>query len=137
MSPRFGRVKLTGDFDLDEILIAARDSDNKDLEYTLEETTAGPGIPTRYSLSANYPNPFNPSTKIAFDLPESQNVRLVIFGIDGRRIATLRNESMSAGRHSVTWTGQDDQDEKVAAGIYFYRIQAGDFSETKKMTLIK
>lgn len=131
------RVKLTGDFDLDEILITARDSDNKDLEYTLEESTADPGIPTWYALSANYPNPFNPSTKIDFDLPESQNVQLVIFGVDGRRIATLKNESMSAGRHTVTWTGRNDQDELVATGIYFYRIQAGDFSETKKMTLVK
>ena len=90
-----------------------------------------------YSLSANYPNPFNPSTKIAFDLPESQNVKLVVFSVDGRRVATLRNELMLAGRHTVTWTGRDDQGELAAAGAYFYRLQAGDFNETKKMMLIK
>ncbi|MCK9996253.1 MAG: putative Ig domain-containing protein [Candidatus Krumholzibacteria bacterium] len=131
------RVKLTGEFDFGDLMIEVRDSDNKDLEYTLEVKAAGPGIPTMYSLSANYPNPFNPSTKIDFDLPESQNVKLVIFGVDGRRVTTLRNESMPAGRHSVTWTGRNDQGELVATGIYFYRIEAGSFSETKKMILIK
>jgi flagellar hook assembly protein FlgD len=94
-------------------------------------------MPTRYALSANYPNPFNPSTKIEFALPEAQLVRLAIFAVDGRRIATLKNESMPAGHHSVTWTGRDDRGGLVAAGVYFYRIQAGDFSQTQKMTLVK
>jgi hypothetical protein len=131
------RVKFAGEFDLDDILITARDSDNKALEFTIDEAMTGPDIPSRYSLSANYPNPFNPSTKIVFDLPESQNVKLVVFSVDGRRVATLRNELMSAGRHTVTWTGRDDQGELAAAGAYFYRLQAGDFNETKKMMLIK
>jgi len=131
------RISLTGEFDPEDILIVARDTANKDLEYSVEETTAAANMPTRYALSANYPNPFNPSTKIEFALPEAQHVRLAVFAIDGRRIATLRNESMSAGHHSVTWTGRDDRGGLVAAGIYFYRIQAGDFSQTQKMTLVK
>ncbi|MCK9995668.1 MAG: T9SS type A sorting domain-containing protein, partial [Candidatus Krumholzibacteria bacterium] len=94
-------------------------------------------MPTRYMLSANYPNPFNPSTKIDFALPESQHVKLAVFSIDGRRIATLKNETMPAGRYTVTWTGRDDQGGLVASGIYFYRIQAGDFSRIQKMTLLK
>ncbi|RKX30935.1 MAG: hypothetical protein DRP71_14245 [Verrucomicrobia bacterium] len=131
------RIKLAVEFDLDDILITARDSANKDREYTIEEVTLDSGIPTRYSLSANYPNPFNPLTKIDFDLPESQKVQLAIFGVDGRRIVTLRNEPMSAGHHSVTWTGRDDRGELVASGIYFYRIQAGEFRDTRKMVLLK
>ncbi len=131
------RISLTGELDLDDIEIVARDSANKDLEYTLEETTADADMPTRYALSANYPNPFNPSTTIKFALPEPQYVKLAIFAVDGRRIATLKNESMSAGNHSVTWTGRDDRGGFVATGIYFYRIEAGDFSQTHKMTLMK
>jgi hypothetical protein len=131
------RIKSAGEFDLADILITARDSDNKALEFTIDEAMTGPDIPSRYSLSANYPNPFNPSTKIVFDLPESQNVKLVVFSVDGRRVATLKNGLMSAGRHTVTWTGRDDQGELAAAGAYFYRLQAGDFNETKKMMLIK
>ena len=88
-------------------------------------------------LSANYPNPFNPMTKIDFALPEPQHVQLAVFGIDGRRVATLKNESMPAGNYTVTWMGRDDQGELVASGIYFYRIQAGDFSQIQKMTLLK
>ena len=131
------RISLTGELDLDDIEIVARDSANKDLEYTLEETTADADMPTRYALSANYPNPFNPSTTIKFALPEPQYVKLAIFAVDGRRIATLKSESMSAGNHSVTWTGRDDRGGFVATGIYFYRIEAGDFSQTHKMTLMK
>jgi len=131
------RLSLTGELDPDDILIVARDAANKDLEFTLDETTTAADMPTRYALSANYPNPFNPSTKIEFALPEAQYVRLAIFAVDGRRIATLKNESMSAGHHSVTWTGRDDRGGLVAAGVYFYRIQAGDFSQTQKMTLVK
>ena len=131
------RIEVVGEFNPDEVEITARDADNKALELTVDGTVNGSDIPIRYSLSANFPNPFNPSTKIAFDLPKSQNVRLVVFSVDGRRVRTLRNESMSAGRHTVTWTGRNDQGELVAAGAYFYRLQAGDFSETKKMMLIK
>jgi len=103
------RVSLTRELDLEDIEIEARDSANKDLEYSLEKATAEVDMPTRYMLSANYPNPFNPSTKIDFALPEMQHVKLAVYSIDGRRITTLKNESMPAGRYTVTWTGRDDQ----------------------------
>ena len=131
------RIELAGDFDPDDILITARDSGNKDLGYTMEEGPVVLDTPTRYAISANYPNPFKPSTKIDFALPESQHVQIMIFSIDGRRVATLKNESMSAGRYTATWMGKDDQGEPVGSGIYFYRIQAGDFSRIQKMTLLK
>jgi hypothetical protein len=131
------RISLSGGFDPADIVITARDAANDALEYTLEETSAVPDLPTAYALSANYPNPFNPMTKIDFALPEPQNVRLAVFGIDGRRIATLIDESMPAGHHTVTWMGRDDQGALVASGIYFYRIEAGDFRQIQKMTLLK
>ena len=131
------RINLAAGHEPGDILITARNSANEELEYTLDESTTVPDTPTRYSISANYPNPFNPMTKIDFALPEPQRVQLSIFTVDGRRIATLANESMPAGHHTVTWTGRDDRGEPVASGIYFYRIQAGDFCRTEKMTLLK
>ncbi len=94
-------------------------------------------VPTTYSLGANYPNPFNPSTTIRFTLPTSENVRLSIFDIQGRQVATLVNEVYSAGRHEVIWRGQDNSSRPVASGTYFYRLKTGGFTETKKMLLLK
>jgi hypothetical protein len=131
------RLKVVGEFDPADVLVTARDAGNKALEVVVDGAVNDSEIPNRYALSANYPNPFNPSTKIAFDLPKSQNVLLVVFSIDGRRVATLKNELMSAGRHTVIWSGRNDRGENAAAGAYFYRIQAGSFAETKKMMLIK
>jgi flagellar hook assembly protein FlgD len=99
--------------------------------------TAVPGIPVTYQLSPNYPNPFNPMTKISFDLPEPQRVKLAIFGLDGRRVASLVDQPMPAGSHTVTWQGRNDQGELVASGTYFYRIEAGNFRKVFKMTLLK
>ena len=94
-------------------------------------------VPTRYSLGANYPNPFNPSTTISFTLPTSESVRLSVFDIQGRLVATLVNEVYSAGRHEVIWRGQDNSSRPVASGTYFYRLTTGGFTETKKMLLLK
>ncbi|MDX2475519.1 MAG: T9SS type A sorting domain-containing protein, partial [Candidatus Krumholzibacteria bacterium] len=94
-------------------------------------------VPTTYSLGANYPNPFNPSTTIRFTLPTSENVRLSVFDIQGRQVATLVNEVYSAGRHEVVWRGQDNSSRPVASGTYFYRLKTGGFTETKKMLLLK
>lgn len=131
------RISLAADHDLSGLEITARGADNRALEFTLEESTDVPDIPDRYELSLNYPNPFNPSTTIDFSLPAPERVELVVFGVDGRRIATLKDESMPAGRHSVVWLGRDDRGETVASGVYFYRIQAGDFRRIEKMTMLK
>ncbi|HEX2788362.1 MAG TPA: T9SS type A sorting domain-containing protein [Ignavibacteria bacterium] len=91
-----------------------------------------PGIPAEYSLKQNYPNPFNPATTINFAVPTNQFVTLKVFDKLGREIATLVNEMKTAGNHYVNFFADD-----LASGIYFYKIQAGDFTETKKMMLIK
>jgi uncharacterized delta-60 repeat protein len=94
-------------------------------------------IPQKYSLSQNYPNPFNPNTKIIFDIPEnitsqSSIVKLVIYDILGREVETLVNENLASGSYEVNWDAS-----KYPSGVYIYRLQTNDFTETKKMILIK
>lgn len=94
--------------------------------------------PDTFVLKQNYPNPFNPGTTIEFDLPESANVRLEIYNILGRRIRVLLNDApRPAGVHTEIWDGTNDAGVSVSAGIYFYRLQANDFSDVKKMTLVR
>tara|TARA_Y100001935_G_scaffold254275_1_gene262785 strand:- start:58436 stop:60643 length:2208 start_codon:yes stop_codon:yes gene_type:complete len=88
--------------------------------------------PDEFVLKQNYPNPFNPSTNIHFDLPKSSVVNLEVYDLMGKRVATLVNERMGAGSHMVTFNASG-----LASGIYLYRIQAGNFIQTRKLTLIK
>jgi hypothetical protein len=83
------------------------------------------------------PNPFNPSTKISYYIPDSRHVELAIFDISGRRVARLVSQTMSAGEHSVMWNGQDTAGNRVASGVYFYRLTAGRLVETKRMIMVK
>lgn len=101
------------------------------------EAASAPFVPDRYSLNQNYPNPFNPTTEIAFALKADGNVRLTVFNVLGQQVSTLVDEFMPAGKHTVTWDGRSNDGRSAASGIYFYRIQANDFIETKKMTLLK
>ena len=89
-------------------------------------------LPTTYSLSQNYPNPFNPSTVISYQLSESSNVTLKVYDILGREIKTLVNQRQNAGAYHVSFDATG-----LSSGVYFYRIVAGNFSETKKLLLIK
>jgi len=89
-------------------------------------------IPTNYSLTNNFPNPFNPITKIRYSVPQSSSVVIKVFDILGNEIETLVNEEKSVGTYEITWYA-----ENLPSGIYFYRLQAGSFAETKKMILIK
>lgn len=93
--------------------------------------------PREYSLAQNYPNPFNPSTTIKFAAPQNGNVAIEIFNIVGQKIRTLVDNYYAAGSHEAVWNGLNDNGEKVSSGIYLYRINAGSYIETKKMTLLK
>jgi hypothetical protein len=86
----------------------------------------------RFKLNQNYPNPFNPSTTVSFSLPSKSFVSLKVFDILGREVATLVSEEMSAGTHVRQWNA-----EYISSGIYFYRLQAGLFTETKKLILLR
>ena len=88
--------------------------------------------PAGYSLSHNYPNPFNPSTTIKFELPKSSVVRLSVYDILGREVAVLVNERREAGVYEVKFDGSN-----LASGVYFYRLTAGDFVSTKRMLVLR
>jgi len=94
-------------------------------------------VPEEYGLSQNYPNPFNPSTTISFSLPVEGNVVLNIYDITGRLVATLVNDNMSSGYHSVNWDGIDKSGSFVSAGLYIYSLQAEGVALTRKMVLMK
>lgn len=99
-------------------------------------------LPSSYTLDQNYPNPFNAGTVIRFSVPQPENdgmvnVRLSIYNVLGQAVRTLVDEPLDPGFHDVSWDGTSDNGSNVASGIYFYRIQAGTFSHTKKMTLLK
>jgi hypothetical protein len=93
--------------------------------------------PTEFSMSQNYPNPFNPTTNIKFELPRTAHVRLDVFNIVGQKVKTLVDQKMDAGKYVADWNGKDEKGNSVSSGIYFYRMDAGDFSDIKKMLLVK
>lgn len=95
-------------------------------------TQTGTGIPGSYKLYDNYPNPFNPSTVIKFDVKENTNVKLSVFSITGETVAELVNSNLSAGTYEATWDAAG-----LASGYYFYRMEAGNFTSAKKMILTK
>jgi len=103
----------------------------------VEDENEGEKLPAEFSLSNNYPNPFNPETRIGYSIPKACQVKLEVFNILGQRIRTLVDENQTAGKKEVTWDGRDENRNEVASGVYFYKLQAGDFAQTKKMVLIR
>lgn len=94
-------------------------------------------LPSGYELSHNYPNPFNPQTTIQFSLPVRSDINLTVYDILGRRVKTLLNDTKAAGTYTVEWNGTDESGNQVASGIYLYRLETTDFSQSKKMLLLK
>lgn len=93
----------------------------------------GEALPSVFELKQNYPNPFNPSTTISWALPKAAHVTISIYNVLGQEVLTLVDKDMVAGNHTTQW----DAAATNASGLYFYRIQADDFSETKKMMMLK
>ena len=94
--------------------------------------TSGNEIPNGYTLHQNYPNPFNPVTKINYELPITNYVKLAVYDILGREVVVLINRKQSAGKHEIEWNASN-----YTSGTYFYKLTAGDYTETKKMMLVK
>jgi hypothetical protein len=94
-------------------------------------------IPNSYKLLNNYPNPFNPSTRIIFEIPQSEYVSLKIYNINGDLVKTLSNENLSAGHFEKEWDGKNESGNNVTSGIYIYRLIAGKFDRSAKMILMK
>ena len=100
---------------------------------TVMVSASEPGeIPTEYALQQNYPNPFNPSTTIKYELPKSSMVRLSVYDMLGREVSVLVNEGKNAGSYEVKFSAAG-----LSSGVYCYRLQAGDFVQTKKLMLLK
>jgi hypothetical protein len=97
----------------------------------IEEEETGK-VPTEFLILQNWPNPFNPSTKIRYSVPQSSNVIIKVFDILGNELETLVNESKQTGTYELTWYAED-----LTSGVYIYRLQAASFVETKKMMLMK
>jgi subtilisin family serine protease len=94
-------------------------------------------LPTSFMLRQNYPNPFNPSTNIEYSIPIKGVVKLQIFDILGRSVATLVNEVQDAGVYHTTWTGKTSNGTAMSSGVYFYRLESGNFLKTERMLLLK
>jgi len=94
-------------------------------------------IPGEFALHANYPNPFNPTTIIAYDLAKQSNVDLIIYDLMGREIRTLVHLNQSAGKQIAVWDGRDNMGQAVSAGVYIYQLRAGDFLSNRKMVFMK
>ena len=111
--------------------------------YTPDEFEEGPAklaisdLPAEFALSQNYPNPFNPTTQIKFSLPQNSKMTLTIYNILGQKVINLIDKEMEAGEHLVVWEGKDSWGNDVANGIYFYKIVADSFVETRKMVLLR
>lgn len=95
------------------------------------------GVPARFALHANAPNPFNPTTLIRYDLPRATAVDLSVYNTSGQRVRTLVSGRRPAGSHVAIWNGRNDRGEDAASGVYLYRIQTPEYGETRKMLLVK
>ena len=122
----------------DGISIISKEADNLEFEFN-PTPVAKPTkeLPTEFSLSQNHPNPFNPHTIIDYALPQDAEVSLVIYNVLGQKVKTLVNEFQTAGFQGAEWDGTDDRGHVSASGIYFYKLNAGDFTQTRKMVMLK
>ncbi|NWF90605.1 MAG: T9SS type A sorting domain-containing protein, partial [Ignavibacteriaceae bacterium] len=94
-------------------------------------------IPSAFNLFQNYPNPFNPSTRISYSLPQASYVKIKIYDLLGVEVKTLLESEQSAGLYNIQWNGENNFGSKVSSGTYIYRLEAGNFVQSKKMVLLK
>ena len=118
-------VKVTGD---DRVVFVNR------YEYL---STVSEGIPLEFALHENYPNPFNPTTTLRFDLPDISDVTLTIYNMLGQRVRTFNMNDTPAGYHSIKWNATNDYGDPVGAGVYLYQLRANQYVKTRKMVLLK
>ncbi|MCD4818345.1 MAG: T9SS type A sorting domain-containing protein [Candidatus Cloacimonetes bacterium] len=128
----------SGDYECE--LLITNDGDETIIPITLTVTNTNSDIielPEITELKGNYPNPFNPTTTIAFDLNINTQVKLDIYNIKGQKVITLLNNSFEAGNHKVVWNGKNENKKNVASGVYFYNFSANNYQKTKKMLMMK
>ncbi len=127
--------ELDGEFEISSAII----SDLNHNAITPVITTAGKldALPEQFRLDQNYPNPFNPTTTIVFSIPQDSKVTLDVFNIMGQRVKGLVDEELSAGEHSIEWDSRNSSGRLVSSGIYFYKLQTDNKTDSKKMMLLK
>ena len=118
-------------------IVWAGDGNRVELGERLSRSGSEGPLPDDYALRQNYPNPFNPVTTIGFALPTAGHVELVVYNVLGQKVATIVDGTRGAGHHEVSWQGVDDGGSRVTSGIYFYRLTTSNYTETKKMMLVK
>jgi hypothetical protein len=128
-------LRISGDASLEIREIEISSTDGFMVPVTIKQNLDL--LPVGFALHQNHPNPFNPSTQIAFDIPKTAFVDLTVYNILGREVRKLVYGELPAGRHQITWDGHDNNGGNIASGIYFYKITAGDFNDRKKMILLK
>jgi hypothetical protein len=137
---RAARNVYTRAFETGRALAKLRQARSSLLVFGLEkqtESAAAETSPATYALFQNHPNPFNPSTEIRFQLPEADWVIVRIFNALGQEIRRLEDKQYEAGLYSIRWDGKDDAGNAVASGVYLYQLQAGSFSQVRKMNLVR
>jgi subtilisin family serine protease len=122
--------KFTG-MEIDNIFV------REDIVQSVSEENSASALPVDFSLAQNFPNPFNPTTTIEYNVPQNSHVNIEIYNMLGQRIRTLIDQNKSAGNYSIVWNAKDDSGVNVASGMYFYRMDAGDFSALRKLVLLK
>ena len=114
------------------------DSLHVETYYECPGTGVDDELPRNFALGRNFPNPFNPSTRIAYDVPApGGKVELAVYSVTGALVRRVVSEAAEPGRHSVVWDGTDELGRQVSSGVYFYRLTAQDFVDQRKMVLLK
>ncbi|MBK7142411.1 MAG: T9SS type A sorting domain-containing protein [bacterium] len=127
-------LRVNGE-DVNETIVWTTTGDR--IELGRLTTATGGTLPGSFSLAQNYPNPFNPTTTISFSLPSKGTAKIEIYNVLGKLVAVPFNGSVEAGEHQVVWNGKNETGEAVASGVYFYRLTADNYTDTKKMMLLK
>ncbi|MCK4656728.1 MAG: DNRLRE domain-containing protein, partial [candidate division Zixibacteria bacterium] len=130
-------ISFVGDGEIELVSSIAVARTGGRLNTTRNSLVADAIVPKSYVLQQNKPNPFNPATEISFTLPSPSHVKLDVFNILGQNVKTLIDGYRPAGDHTVTWEGRHGNGGPAASGVYFYRIEAGNFTKCKKMLLLK
>lgn len=105
---------------------------------TVSQSPKARALPTAFALSGARPNPFNPSTEIAYEVPRQATIQLAVYNLLGQEVVTLVNEVKQAGQYTVTWNARNAQGQAVSSGVYLYRlISSTGFTQTKRMSLLK
>lgn len=124
-------------YKLQDVSLSGQTSFSAAISITATAVAEKPALPEEFDLRQNYPNPFNPETRIEYQLPSEAAVELGIYNLSGRLIRALVSESQSAGFYTVVWNGRDDGGQAVGSGVYLMRLKVGDYTSTRRITLLR